>query len=137
MEILEESKELQKAIEQSMFKFDDANPDLGGKAANLPKSRNNRKRSKARGIIDDDEEENEVDDNNDVVLDVHRVVKENEGAIYGSDEQNYNQNNIDLDQGLELKLNREAFFDVEEKDQEKGKKSVEVADMKHFADLNG
>jgi hypothetical protein len=118
------------------MQYDDANPDLD-RPGNLPKSRNNRKRSKARGIIDDDEDElADGDNNNDVALDVTKMMDENDGTVYGSDDQNYNQNNIEIDQGLELKLNRDAFFDVEEKDQEKGKKSVEIADMKHFTDLN-
>jgi hypothetical protein len=89
MEIFEESKELQQAIQASIMKFDTANPDLD-KPANLPKSRNNRKRSKARGIIDDDEYENEGDENNDVALDVTKMMDEDDGACYGSDEQNYN-----------------------------------------------
>lgn len=75
--------------------YDNANPDLD-KPSNLPKSRNNRKRSKARGIIDDDEDENDGDDNNDVALDVTKMMNEDDGC-YGSDEQNYNQNNIELD----------------------------------------
>ena len=68
-----------------MIDMDNANN--SGKPSNLPKSRNNRKRSKARGIIDDDEEENEADENNDVALNVDSAVKDNiDGPIYGSDE---------------------------------------------------
>lgn len=136
--IFNESKDLQQAIEASLLKENDYDNNIislepRSNDFNGTKSRS-RKRSKQRGIIDDDEEE-EADD---VALDAQNVMNENKAGMFGSDDQNYNQNNIDFDQGgLELKLNRDALYDVDDKELEKGKKSVEIGNSSGHFDLNG
>lgn len=95
MEILNESKDLQQAIEASLLhenendysnniiSLEPRSNDFNGGVGTKSKSR---KRSKQRGIIDDDEEE-EADD---VALDVNKVLNEHKANMFGSDEQNYN-----------------------------------------------
>lgn len=125
MDILNESEQIQRAIEASLLKDQEA--EFENNLISLdPKSNEDgfgtksksRKRSKQRGIIDDDEDEG------DIAVDVNKVVNDNKGNIFGSDDQNYNQNNIDYEQGIEMKLNRDALFDVEDKELKSGKKSA-------------
>lgn len=51
--------------------------------------------------------------------------------IFGSDEQNFNQDNIDYDDQIELRLNREAMHN-QQNNKKSGNKSVEILDKNNM-----